>query len=407
MGHLKADTVQRFVKGEILSKERNEAVRHLLAQCPQCARLARSTAGAGPGERKKLDPIFDRLGIRQKEITERLQLERSSAAGQWASLQKHSPARRPAWIGANPQMHTWGLYDTLLEAARRTASKKPEKASEVAGLALVVAMSLDKRIYGEERIADFKAAALAVRGNCKRIAQDFAGARADLEAAWELLEMGTGDALERAHVLRLGGAWNLNLGYLEKAEELLRKALNVYLRAGYDSMAGRALISQAQAIGSCDPERAIQLLTEASRYIDSIKEPWIELCRRHDLAWYLNEAGRPMAAAEVLAASRRLYRKFRDPGIQAQLHWLEGRIHHSLGDHRKAERLLERAATNCLKRGLRQKYFFCSLDLATIVYARGNRTLALQICSHLYSMLDLWHMHTEKLAVLLFINSLR
>ena len=403
MGHFTAETVRRFVKGEIPSQERNGAVRHLLARCPHCARLARSAGAGAEGGKRMLDSILDRLEARQREITERIQRERSLAARQWASLQKRSRAQRPALIEANPQMHTWGLYDTLLESARRTTSRNPKRASEVAGLALAVAMSLDKDTYGENLIADYKTAAMAVRGNCKRVAGDFEGARADLEAAWQLLEAGTGDALERAHVLMLGGSWNIDLGFLEKAETLLEKAIRIYRRAADNSGAGRTMIVQARAIASHDTERAILVLEEASGYIDALQEPRTELCRRHNLAWYLTEAGRPLEAARVLRDSRALYRKFRDPEIQFQLRWLEGRIHRGLGNLSKAEKLLERAATDCLERGLVQEYLFCGLELATLLSECGDRKRALQICSSLYRLFPFWGMHREWMAAFLLL----
>lgn len=406
MGHFTAETVQRLVKGEILSKERNEAVRHLLTRCPHCARLARSAAAGAEGGKRMWDSILDRLEARQQEITERIQRERSLAARQWASLQKRSRAQRPALIEANPQMHTWALYHTLLESARRTTSRNPERASEVAGLALAVAMSLDKDTYGENLIADYKTAAMAVRGNCKRVARDFEGARADLEAAWQLLEAGTGDVLERAHVLMLGGSWNIDLGFLEKAERLLERAITLYRRAGDDFMVGRAMVCKALAIGSQDPERALPLLIEASDYIDSIQEPRTELCRRHNLAWYLTEAGRPLEAARVLQESRALYRKFRDPEIQFQWRWLEGRIQSSLGNLGEAEKLIGRAATDCLERDLRHKYFLCGLELVTILLSQGDRTRALQILSSLYGLLEFWSMPAEKVFVFLLLASL-
>lgn len=199
MCHLTEETLRRLMKGELPSEERNEAVRHLLTKCPQCVRLAQSVAASaglvfskgrfkrpkpGKSEKKRLDSTFSRLGVKQTEIRERIQQERLLAAGQWASLQKHPRARQLALIDANPKMHTWGLYDTILEAARQTSATKPEQAIEIADLASAVAMSLDRDTYGENLIADFKAAALAARGNCKRVAEDFEGARADLEAAW-------------------------------------------------------------------------------------------------------------------------------------------------------------------------------------------------------------------------------
>jgi len=400
MRHLTAETVPRLTKGELPPEERNEAIRHLLTPCPQCARLARS---AVVGERAELDSILDRLEARQQEIKERIQQERSLAARQWASLQKHSQAQRLALIDADPQMHTWGLYDTLLEAALKEA----RQAVEVTELALAVAMSLDKDLYGEALIADYQAAAMAVRGNCKRIAEDFEGARTDLETAWELLKKGTGDPLEKASLLSLRGSWNTDLGFRKEAEELFARAINLYRLAGNDSLAGRTMVAQALAINSHDPERAILVLEEASGCIDPIKEPWAELCRRHNLAWCLNEAGQAMEALRVLEGSRGLYRKFRDPKIQLQLHCLEGSIYQKLGDPKKAEEIFERAAMDFLERGFPQECLLCGLELATVIYAQGDRKGAFQICRNLYSLLDLRHMHTEKLVVLLFVNSLR
>jgi tetratricopeptide (TPR) repeat protein len=362
----------------------------------------------GGKEQKKLDSVFERLGVKQKEIRARIQQERLVAAGQWASLQKHPRARQLALIDAEPRLHTGGLYDTILEAARQTAAIKPEQAIEIADLALAVAMSLDEEIYGENLIADFKSGALAVRGNCKRIAEDFEGAQADLETAWELLEQGTGDVLERAGVLSLRGSWNIDLGFYKEAEELLEKAINIYKQAEDDSMAGRTMVKQAEAIGYHDPERAIPLLEEASGYINSIKEPMIELCMRHALAWCLNDTGQTQEALGVLEDSRGLYRKFRNRAIQFRLHWLEGRINRSLGNLREAEEIFERTATNFLERGLPQEYLLCSVDLAEVVYTQGDRTRTLQICDSLYRSLESWHMHTEGLAVfLLFTTALR
>lgn len=423
MRHLTEEKILSLLKGELSPKDRNEVVRHLLTQCAQCGQLAKDLAvGMGltysagrvkrPKPRKqdpqKLDSLLERLEVKEKEIRTRIQQERLLAAGQWASLQKHPRARQLALIDAAPKMHTWGLYDTILEAARQTAVTKPEQAIEIADLALTVAMSLPQEIYGESLIADFKAGAVAVRGNCKRVAEDFEGARADLETAWEFLAQGTGDVLERANVLNLRASWNIDLGFFQEAEELLERVINIYRQASDDAMVGRTMVKQAEAIGYHDPDRAIPILEEASGYINSIKEPMIELCMRNALSWCLNDAGYTQEALGVLEDSRGLYRKFRNRAIQFRLHWLEGRINHSLGNLREAEEIFERTAIDFLERGLPQEYLLCSVDLAGVVYEQGDLTRTLQICNSLYRSLESWHMHTEGLAVfLLFITALK
>jgi tetratricopeptide (TPR) repeat protein len=423
MRHLTEDMVWKLMAGALKREERNEAVKHLLTGCPQCVSLARSAAASaglmysagrfkrpkpGKQERKKLDAVFETLGVKHEEVRARIQQERLLAAGQWASLQKHPRARQLALIDADVKMHTWGLYDTILEAARQTVVTKPEQAIEIAELALAVAMSLDKAAYGENLIADFKAVAIAIRGNCKRVAENFEGARADLEMARELLEAGSGDVLERANILSLQGSWNIDLGFFKEAEGILQKAISIYRQAADDSMVGRTLVKQAVAVGYHEPERAVLILEEASGYVNSIKEPLIELCMRHALAWCLNDAEKTQEAIGVLEDSRVLYRKFPNRVIQFRLHWLEGRINRSLGNLREAEEIFGKTALDFLDRGLPQEYLLCSVDLAGIVYAQGDRTRTLQICNSLYRSLESWHMHSEGLAVfLLFITALK
>ena len=71
----------------------------------------------------------------------------------------------------------------------------------LAELALAVAERLDPEVYGEERVCDFKTAALAALGDARRLAGDFAGARLAFSQARINLEMGTGDVLEEASLL--------------------------------------------------------------------------------------------------------------------------------------------------------------------------------------------------------------
>src|SRR4051812_45012685 len=53
-------------------------------------------------------------------------------------------------------MHTSGLYDRLLDAAREIAPASPEKGIEIALLALAVANELDPQQYREARTVDLK-----------------------------------------------------------------------------------------------------------------------------------------------------------------------------------------------------------------------------------------------------------
>ncbi|HSK77857.1 MAG TPA: hypothetical protein VLQ45_15510 [Thermoanaerobaculia bacterium] len=410
--HLTEKALARLIQGDLPREERNEAVRHLLTRCPECVRLAQAVAArrfrrARPGKAGVgiYDRIFKRLEGAHLPLMERFFKERLLAAGQWASLEKHPQAQRLALLAADPSFHTWGLYERLLEAAREAAPAHPGKGLERAHLALAVANELDPQVYGEAPIMDFKAGALAVRGNCKRIAEDFEGARADLEHASQLLEEGTGDPLATANLLSLRGSLSKDLGFYAESERLLQRAIHIYGKLRDEENVGKVMVQQATAVGFLEPERAVEILDTATDYVNSIAHPLLELCLRHQLAVFLNDAGRTQEAIGVLEDSRSLYDQFPDSVYQLRLRWLEGRISRNLGNLEEAEETFERLAEDFLGKGLSQEYLLCRLDLAEAVYAQGDRARTVEICTNLYRALESWHMHSEGLAVMLLFVS--
>ena len=120
----------------------------------------------------------------------------------------------------------------MLEKSRETVETSAAAAAGLAELALAVAERLDPEIYGEERVADFKTAALAALGDARRRAGDLAGAHLAFEQARINLEMGTGDLLEEAGLL--GGLVKLlcDLGEYGKAAQSLERASALYRRIG-------------------------------------------------------------------------------------------------------------------------------------------------------------------------------
>jgi hypothetical protein len=136
------------------------------------------------------------------------------------------------------RLHHWGLFDLLLEKSREAADRDTAESVSLAELALAVAERLDPEIYGEERVSDFKTAALGALGDARRIAGDFAGARLAFSQARINLEMGTGDLIEEAGLL--GGLVKLlcDLGEYGKAAQTLQRASSLYRRMGDSHLSG-------------------------------------------------------------------------------------------------------------------------------------------------------------------------
>ncbi|MFP5284425.1 MAG: hypothetical protein ACLGI9_01665 [Thermoanaerobaculia bacterium] len=414
--HLTDETVEQLLKAEISGSERKQAIRHLLLGCEECRRLARGMARhlgvelasdwTSDEAEDAYDLVFDRVGQSAVATLQRLREESAAAPGLWAALREHPPARRPEAVASDPHLHTWGLFDLLLKTARKTTPADPERALEIADLALTVADHLDPAVYTEPRVTDFQAAALAVRGNCKRVLEDFERAGTDLDEASELLRQGSGDPLEKAALLSYQGSFLTDMGAYEKAWKVLDRAIRIYTKAGDEARIGRTLLQQSTAVGYVDPAKAVEILREAGHFLDRGREPFLELCRRHNLALFLNDSGHPTESLQVLEDSWNLYQQFPDHSLR--LSWLEGKIERNLGNLRSAREIFEKAAAGFLARSQFQEHLLASLDLAEVCYAQSDRERTLEICTGLQSALESWNMHAEGLAtMMLFVSSLR
>ncbi|HEX7183552.1 MAG TPA: hypothetical protein VF756_17085 [Thermoanaerobaculia bacterium] len=354
--HVSRELLQRFFRSELSRRDTQEVVRHLMRRCGECQERAIQVGAeegyaysAGdfqsalfPDDPERYRETFLRVLGSVDESRAELARERLRGIGLWHVLEKHDQDRRLAMIRNDSRMHNWGLYDRLLETSRQMSFRAPAYAVEIAHLALAVVETLDSARYSETRLADLRAGALGVLGNAKRLASDFASAENAFRYAEEELAQGTGDPLEEAGLLSLRASLHKDLGEFERAMDVLDQAAAIYRSVNDAHMEGRILLKQADAIGYTDPRRAVELAQDGLARIDSLREPRLEWCGRHNLAHFLNDAGRTREALAMLEISRPLYAQFEDPWTQTRLHWLEGKIARSLGDLAEAEEVFKR-----------------------------------------------------------------
>ncbi|MFL6258417.1 MAG: hypothetical protein ACJ76Y_01790 [Thermoanaerobaculia bacterium] len=226
--------MERFLKTGLSRDENREVVRRLLAGSPRRPSQNRADRSglAGRDETARYDEAFRRTERRLTEAHERVQRERQLAAVQWDSLDGHPPARRLIMARNDERLHHWGLFDLLLEKSREAVESDATAAVGLAELALAVAERLAPEVYGEERVSDFKTAALAGLGDARRRAGDLAGARLAFSQARINLEMGTGDLLEEAGLLGSLVKLLCDLGEYGKAAQSLDRASALYRRMG-------------------------------------------------------------------------------------------------------------------------------------------------------------------------------
>lgn len=418
-GHLSRDLVQRFFRSELSGRDNRTVLHHLIRHCDECLAVA-IEVGAEEGYiyqdgdfRSALFPegaeryheaFLRALGSVDDEHME-LARERLRGIGLWHALEKHDQVRRLELIRVDPRMHTWGLYDRLLEQSREMGFRAPGYAAEIAELALAVVDTLDLDSHGAARIADLRAGAWGVLGNARRRASDFAGAEKAFRQAQDELVRGTGEPSEQAHLLSFQASLHKDLGDFERAVEILDRVIALYQDLQDSHLQGRALLKQADTIGYTNPERAIELVQDGLALIDPQREPRLEWCGRHTLTLFLNDAGRPREALTLLEISRPLYEQFQDPWTRIRLHWLEGKIARSLGDLAEAEETFKRLWYDLQSSTYAFELTLLSIDLAEVYVAREKHEEALDLIEEFGPMLQEWGMHTEGLAMWLLLQT--
>ncbi len=415
--HVSREVMQRFFRSELSRRDTHEVIRHLMRSCEVCHGIA-VEAGAEegyvfqdgdfqaalfPDDPERYNDAFLRV-LGSVEVQLELARERLRGIGLWHVLEKYDQERRLAMIRRDPRMHNWGLYDRLLEQCRAQGFRAPAYAVQIAELALTVVEVLDPSRHGAARIADFRAGALAALGNAKRLSSDFEGARNALRLAREELRQGTGDPLEEAHVLSLQASWHKDLGEFEKAVRVLDRAAEIYRNVNDTHLEGRTLIQQADIFGYFQPDKAIELAQDGLALIDPLREPRLEWCGRHNLAYSLNDAGRSKEALAMLEISRPLYEQFQDPWTRVRLHWLEGKIARSLGDLAEAEEIFKRLWYDLQEPSQAHELTLVSLELAEVYVTRGKHEAAAELVEELLPLLRGWGMHTEGLALWLLMT---
>ncbi|HYO13519.1 MAG TPA: hypothetical protein VE685_10025 [Thermoanaerobaculia bacterium] len=407
--HIPQELFKRFLRSESSQEEVRQVVRHLLSGCPQCEemshRLSTQSGLFGPGmqvekarREQAYDEVFDRAFAFASQEEQRFAVDRLRGWAQWAALEPLSPQERLARVESDPQYHTFGLYDRLLEAGRWSSRTAPAESVDVVRLAVLVAERLDPATLGERRVADLRAVAWAALGNVRRIAADFEGARQAFDEARHLLKEGTGDPAEEASLLSFEASYLKDIGEFERAESSLEGALRLCQKAGDIQGQRRLLVQMGEIIGHAHPDRGIAHIRRALALLDSSREPRLELCAQHALAWFLNDRGQPGEALAVLEHARPLYEELQDEPIQLRLHWLEGRIAFRMGQLPEAEIIFGQIRDRLRTHRFQQEVILVTIDLAQVLTAKGETARAADLAAQCTSILWSWGLPKDTLA---------
>jgi tetratricopeptide (TPR) repeat protein len=349
------------------------------------------------------DDIFARSLRTAIERMAFLGREREAAPGLLAELLAHTESQREILLRNSRRFYTWGLVELLLERSLEVSARSPREGEELGRLALQVAEVLEPRRYGAALLEDARARAWACFGNARRIQSDHMGAEEAFERAWDHLEGGTGDLLERAFLMDLQASLKRDQRRFDEAFRLLRRTISLFFKLGERHRIGRSLVSLAILHNQAgDPAKAAVLTRQALELIDHKQEPRLLLSARHNLVLFLAGAGHFLEAQRAYREALPLYRAFPDAHTQNRRKWAKGKIARGLGQTEEAEALFVAARAGFLAEGIPYDTALVALELALLYAEQGRSAELKRLAAELVPVFASGQIHREALAALAF-----
>jgi tetratricopeptide (TPR) repeat protein len=376
--HPRPEQLLELDRGKLSRAQIRRIVRHLLAGCARCSAVAAQLLpGRGRAEEwEAVDYSYAfaaaerRLAKRQQQLAD----ERAEAHDLLAELAAHPYERRWMLVTQSVRFRTWSVCEQLIDEAREAGFHDPARAVEYARLAVELAERLDPFVYGEERVRDLAARAWGTLGNAQRIRSDFRDAGASLAQAERVLRKGTGDPLEKAHLLLFKSSLLGNQRRFAELFPLLDRVVALARRINDRHLEGKALITKGLFESYAgQTAAAIASLRRGLELADPVQEHRLVVAGHHNLIFYLLESDQVEEALACFAQSRPLYERFEDRMGRLRVRWLEGKIALATGRFEEAETILLEVRERLVDRELGFDVALASLDLVQL-YTRQGRT---------------------------------
>jgi tetratricopeptide (TPR) repeat protein len=232
-------------------------------------------------------------------------------------------------------LRTLEMLGAVLIAARSGAQEEPNLGEQRARVAHTLAGLLEPGDCPPRRKADLQSEAMLIAANCRRLAGDFAGSAAALDAALQHLGHGTGDVAQQARLLSLQASLATDTGHTEEALSLLDRAASVCRRTG--AAAASIAIQEASILLTAFRYEAAVDRAEAALQLLGPGDTRLELLARSIITESLVQLGRGDEALRNLFNSRALYQRLRGHLTDLQFGYLKALVLDSLGFAREAE----------------------------------------------------------------------
>jgi tetratricopeptide (TPR) repeat protein len=407
--HLTPDLLWAVLQGKRPSAALiRRGLAHLCRLCRPCReelRAARQEDSA-PRGLATYTASYQRALARVQAARGEVAAEGRAARENLAALLALPRGRRAVAVAEEPEkFRGLALAELLLAESRSLRRTDAAEAGELARLARRV-LEQSPTTAGAR---DAYARATAYLSNACRIQGHLREAEDLFAVARFLLGGDAADPLAGAELDSLEASLRRAQRRLSEAVSLLAGAATVFgllgeRREQAASLLNMGLVFREQA----DWAQAIEVTRRALALLDPVADPFLVLNARHNLAWFLCDAGAPTEARQTLEECEELYGRFAGTTIQLRRRWLAGNVAAALGEEGGAEAAFREARAGFLAHGVGYDVALVSLDLAALFLRQGRTAEVKALAEEMVPLFEAQGIHREAgMALALFAEAAR
>jgi tetratricopeptide (TPR) repeat protein len=297
-------------------------------------------------------------------------------------LESLPPTEQLRAAEADESFHTWGLCVYLLQQSKEACLSDARRATELAILAVRIALVLPKESYHPDWVQDLQARAFAYLANAFKVANeltaaDLAFADAERRFSWH-------SPLVEAELLTIKSSLRREQRRYTEALEAAAAALKIYRDLGDRRGALSCQLLQAKVYRETgDPLSACDVLRTAASGASLSDDPRLFSMVQANFVTCLAEAGRYEEAQQRLPQAKEFYRLHGRDTDRLRLHWTEALVLDGLSRIEEAETSLRALQQEFLDRRMPLDATLVSLDLAVVLLksekADALKTLAAEL----------------------------
>lgn len=387
--HLSLETLARWIVGRLENDEvRSVVIPHFLATCTICreryAEIVRLQKEVGHWD--------EEVAVFEGRMVPEL----------WAQLADRPFPEQLKELERNEELHVWALCQLLLKKSREATFDDPNRAVEMANLALRAARHLGEA-YDLNWVMDLRARCFAHLGNARRVLGELRSAEdAFLKAEDCLARSTTGNFEVQGEILDLKSSLRRAQRRFEEALQLLDAALDLYRQAGNVYGIGKSLIQKAKLVEEAgNLADAVEILQRFAQEFSQDQEPKLFWYGRFNLLSALILADRPMEAEQLLPEIKALIEGAAQPLDLVRLRWVEGNIDLGHGRLGPAEAAFREVRREFLAREMGYDAALVSLDLARLFAQEGCVDDLKRLAAELMPIFESRDVHREAIVTLL------